>query len=158
MIACVTYSLDPNTMLWIKAFHVIFMVTWFAGLFYLPRLFVYHCEAPSGPEHARFSLMEKKLYAITTIGMVGTWIFAIAMLVANPAYLGIGLVGAKVGWLHAKIGLAVLLSGYHGWLGGTRRKFANGSNTRSARFYRWMNEVPAACLVVMVILAIVKPF
>lgn len=138
-------------MLWIKAFHVIFMVTWFAGLFYLPRLFVYHCEAPGGDEHARFRVMERKLYAITTIGMVGTWVFALSLIVAFPGYL-------QQGWLHAKILLAVLLSGYHGWLGATRRRFAAGRNTRPARFYRWMNEVPALFLVAMVILAIVKPF
>jgi putative membrane protein len=138
-------------MLWIKAFHVIFMVTWFAGLFYLPRLFVYHCEAPTGPEHARFCVMERKLYVISSFGMVLTWVFAIALIVSFPGYL-------QQGWLHAKIGLAVLLSGYHGWMGATRRKFANGLNTKSPTFYRWMNEVPAVFLVVMVILAEVKPF
>lgn len=139
-------------MLWIKAFHVIFMVTWFAGLFYLPRLFVYHCEVAAGSaEHARFCVMEKKLYAITTIGMLGTWVFAIALLMAFPGYL-------KQGWLHAKIPLVLVLSGYHGWLGATRRRFAAGTNARPARFYRWINEVPAVLLVAVVILAIVKPF
>lgn len=144
-------------MLWFKAFHVIFMVTWFAGTFYLPRLFVYHCEAPDGAEHARFCLMEQRLYRLTTIGMLGTWIFAIATLLsADPAYAKA--VYWSKGWLHAKIALAVLLSGYHGWLGATRRRFATGRNTHGPRFYRLMNEVPAVILVAVVILVIVKPF
>ena len=94
-------------MLWLKSFHVIFMVSWFAALFYLPRLFVYHCELrPDDVEsHARFGVMERKLYGIGLIAMIGTWLFAIALLVANHGYLQGG------GWLHAKIVLALLLSG-----------------------------------------------
>lgn len=141
-------------MLWLKSFHVIFMVSWFAALFYLPRLFVYHCELrPDDVEsHARFGVMERKLYGIGLIAMIGTWLFAIALLVANPGYFQGG------GWLHAKIVLALLLSGYYGWLKGLIRKFAAGQNTRSHTFYRWINEVPALLLVAMVILVIVKPF
>jgi putative membrane protein len=141
-------------MLWLKSFHVIFMVSWFAALFYLPRLFVYHCELRPDDEesHARFGVMERKLYGIGLIAMIGTWVFAIALLVANPGYFQSG------GWLHLKILLALALSGYYGWLKGLIRTFAAKANTRSHKFYRLINEVPAALLVVMVILVIVKPF
>lgn len=138
-------------MLWIKSFHVIFMVSWFAALFYLPRLFVYHCEVDDEAGHARFCVMERKLYGIGLIAMIGTWVFALALLVGNPAYL-------HFGWLHLKILLALVLSGYYGWLKSCMRRFAAHNNQRSARFYRLINEVPAVLLVAMVILAIVKPF
>lgn len=141
-------------MLWLKSFHVIFMVSWFAALFYLPRLFVYHCELrPDDAEsHARFGVMERKLYGIGLIAMIGTWLFAIALLVGNPGYFQGG------GWLHAKIALALALSGYYGWLKGVIRTFAAQQNRRSHKFYRLINEVPALLLVAMVILVIVKPF
>jgi putative membrane protein len=141
-------------MLWLKAFHVIFVVSWFAALFYLPRLFVYHCEVEAGDmgDHARFCTMERRLYGIGLIAMVGTWLFAIALLVENPSYLHSG------GWLHAKIALVVALSGYYGWLKACIRRFANGTNTKSPRYYRIANEIPAVLLVAIVILAIVKPF
>ncbi len=139
-------------MLWIKAFHVIFVVSWFAGLFYLPRLFVYHCEVQDAVGLARFGVMERKLYAIMTVGMIGTWLLGLTMIVLNPGYLHSG------GWLHVKIALVVLLSGYHGWLKTCVRRFAANVNRRSARFYRWINEVPALLLIAIVILVIVKPF
>lgn len=138
-------------MLWIKAFHVIFMVTWFAGLFYLPRLFIYHLEARSDTECKRFCTMERKLYAIMSIGMVLTWIFGLWLLALIPEYL-------KMGWLHAKLALVVALSAYHGWLKVNLRRFAAGTNTRSGAFWRWANEVPALVLIAAVILVIVKPF
>lgn len=138
-------------MLWIKAFHVIFMVTWFAGLFYLPRLFIYHLEARVPAEHARFCTMERRLYGIMTIGMLLTWAFGIWMLSLLPSYLG-------TGWLQAKLALVVALSGYHGWLKVNLRKFAAGAPAHSARFWRIANEVPAAALVAVVILVVVKPF
>ncbi|MGQ0620213.1 MAG: CopD family protein [Panacagrimonas sp.] len=137
-------------MLWIKSFHVIFMVTWFAGLFYLPRLFIYHLEAGSPTEHQRFCTMERKLYGITTIGMVLTWMFGVWILSLVPGYL-------QMPWLHTKLALVIALSGYHGWLKMNLRKFAVGTNRRSARFWRWANEVPALALVAIVILVIVKP-
>ncbi|GAC1628527.1 MAG: protoporphyrinogen oxidase HemJ [Nevskia sp.] len=139
-------------MLWIKAFHVIFMVSWFAALFYLPRLFVYHCEVSGEAEHARFCVMERKLYGLGLIAMIGTWAFAVALLAMNPAYLHSG------GWLHVKIALALILSGYYGWLKSRLRRFAAKTNPHSARFYRLINEVPALLLIAMVILVIVKPF
>ena len=138
-------------MLWIKAFHVIFMVTWFAGLFYLPRLFIYHLEAKSPEEHARFCTMERKLYAMMTIGMVLTWAFGIWMITLVPEYM-------KMGWLHAKLAIVIALSGYQGWLKVNLRKFAAGTNTHSGKFWRWVNEVPAIVLIAVVILVIVKPF
>jgi len=137
--------------LWVKAFHVIFVVSWFAGLFYLPRLFVYHCEVTAPAEQQRFQVMERRLYGITTIAMIGAWVFAIWMLLLNPGYF-------HAGWFHAKLTLAIVLSGYHGWLKSRIRRFAAGTNTASARFYRWINEVPALLLVAIVILVIVKPF
>lgn len=149
-------------MIWLKAIHVIFVVSWFAGLFYLPRLFVYHTQAlaapePVGSEHERFCVMERKLYGITTIGLLGTWIFGLATLfAANPAYAKAVFWG--MGWLHVKLALVLALSGYHGWLKVTLRKFAARSNTRSERYYRVMNEVPALVLIAVVILVIVKPF
>lgn len=138
-------------LLWIKAFHVIFMVTWFAGLFYLPRLFIYHLQATSETEHQRFCTMERKLYAIMTLGMLLTWAFGIWLITMVPEYM-------KMGWMHAKLALVIALSGYHGWLKVNLRKFAAGANTRSDRFWRWANEVPAVVLIAAVILVIVKPF
>jgi putative membrane protein len=138
-------------MLWIKAFHVIFMVTWFAGMFYLPRLFIYHLEAGTPAEHERFCRMERRLYGITTIGMVLTWAFGIWMLTLFPEYL-------RMGWLHAKLAVVLGLSGYHGWLKVNLRRFAAGTPAHSARFWRIANEVPAVALIAAVILVVVKPF
>jgi protoporphyrinogen IX oxidase len=137
--------------LWVKSFHIVFMVAWFAGLFYLPRLYVYHCEAAAGAEYQRFCIMERRLYAIMTIGMIGTWLFALWLLWLVPGYL-------QQGWLHAKLALAVLLSGYHGWLKTHMKAFAAGTNTRDGRFYRLINEVPVLFLIAMVVLVVVKPF
>lgn len=144
-------------MLWIKAFHVIFVVAWFAGLFYLPRLFVYHCEAGSESEHQRFCTMERRLYGLATIALLGTWGFGIATLLAADAHYARAVYWG-MGWLHAKLALVLALSGYHGWLKLRVRAFAERRNRASARFYRIMNEVPALALVAIVILVIVKPF
>lgn len=138
-------------MLWIKTFHVFFVVAWFAGLFYLPRLFVYHTQVTAPEEHARFSLMERRLYGMTTIGMIGTWTFGIWMLALQPGFM-------QMGWLHAKLTLVILLSGYHGWLKSNLRRFAAGQNQRSERYWRIANEVPAIALIAVLILVIVKPF
>lgn len=138
-------------MLWIKAFHIIFMVTWFAGLFYLPRLFVYHTEVTDEVGHQRFVTMERKLFLLMSIGMLGTWVCAILMLMSNTAYL-------QMGWVHAKLALAVLLVIYHHWLIVPMKQFRTRTNTRSARFYRLINEVPAVFLIAMVLLAVLKPF
>ena len=137
-------------MLWIKAFHIVFMMTWFAGLFYLPRLFVYHamCEDRAGNE--RFKLMERRLYyGIMAPGAVLTVIFGIWL------WLGYGITGA---WLHAKLALVVILIAYHLWSGKLLNDFKHDRNTRSHVWYRWFNELPTIILIVVVILAVVKPF
>jgi protoporphyrinogen IX oxidase len=137
-------------MLWLKAFHIIFLVTWFAGLFYLPRLFVYHCETVDDAGHQRFCTMERKLFAIASIGMLGTLVFGLWLWLAHWP---IG-----TGWIQAKIALAIGLVGYHHWLIAPMRAFRERRNQRSARFYRIVNELPAFFLVAMVLLAVLKPF
>lgn len=134
----------------LKAFHIIFMVTWFAGLFYLPRLFVYHCEVSDAENYQRFCLMEKRLFGLMSIGMAGTLVCGLWL------WLGYwGMPGPA--WLHAKFGLALLLVGYHHWLIMLMRAFRHRRNTRSARFYRLINEVPSVFLIAMVLLAVMKP-
>lgn len=142
-------------MLWIKAFHIFFMVTWLASLLYVPRLLVYHCEVKDDEGHARFCAMEKRLYMMGNIGMIGTWVLGIAML---TMWMSDGVAIGKMGWLHAKLTLVFILSGYHGWLKGRLRAFENKTNTKPASFYRVANEVPAVILLVVVILVVVKPF
>ncbi|MEQ1440683.1 CopD family protein [Fontimonas sp. SYSU GA230001] len=144
-------------MLWLKAFHVVFVVSWFAGLFYLPRLFVYHADTRDAAGHERFCIMERRLYGITTIGMLGSWGLGIAMLLAaDPAYAKAAY--WSMGWLHAKLAVALALSGYHGWLKTRVRAFAESRNDKSARYYRIANELPALALIAIAILVIVRPF
>jgi putative membrane protein len=139
-------------MLWLKALHIMAFVAWFAGLFYLPRLFVYHADAKPGSELSEtFKVMEYRLLtAIMTPAMIAVWI-------TGPwlAYL----MGAfSDGWLHAKIALVVLLSGYQGALSRWTRDFAADRNTHPAKFYRIINEVPTLFLVAIVLLVVLKPF
>ena len=137
-------------MLWIKAWHIIFMVTWFAGLFYLPRLFVYHAMSSDETSNARFKIMERKLfYGIMTPGAVLTIAFGLWL------WLGYGFSG---GWLHAKISLVVLLVLYHLYCGKLVRDFAHDRNQHGHVFYRWLNEAPVLALIAIVILVEVKPF
>jgi putative membrane protein len=138
-------------LLWLKAVHVMAMVTWFAGLFYLPRLFVYHADAsdPIGVE--RFRLMERRLFAIMTVGAVATVVFGSALLIAFPPYLAMG-------WVHVKLALVALLIAYHGYCYKLMRDFAQNRNARTARWYRLFNEVPSLFLIAIVALAVVKPF
>lgn len=138
-------------MLWLKAFHIIFVVTWFAGLFYLPRLFVYHSSAPDEIGHERFKVMERKLFAMMTIGGVLAALFGVLMIAAAPALL-------SAGWLHAKLGLVILLVGYHIWCYWIVRTFKENRNRRSERWYRVFNEVPSVLLIAIVLLAVLKPF
>ena len=138
-------------MLWLKAFHVIAMVTWFAGLFYLPRLFVYHADAGDWISVERFRTMERRLFMIMTVGAVLTVVLGIAMLVAAPAYL-------TMGWLHVKLTLVLLLIVYHGLCFKFVRDFAHDRKTRSAKWFRMFNEVPSVLLIGIVVLAVVKPF
>lgn len=136
-------------MLWLKALHVVFMVTWFAGLFYLPRLYVYHVTTADADGRARFEVMERRLFAIMTIGAIGTLAFGIAMIAAAPLYLAFG-------WLRLKLALVAALIGYHLWCYRLMRQLASGSG-RSQRWYRFFNEVPGLLLIAIVILAVVKP-
>jgi protoporphyrinogen IX oxidase len=137
-------------MLWLKALHIIFVVAWFAGLFYLPRLFVYHAQSSDAASDERFKVMERKLYrGIMTPCMVLTLVFGTWM------WLGYGFHG---GWLRAKLVLVVLLVGYHFWLGRLVADFAAGANRRGHVFYRWINELPLLLLSAIVILVVVKPF
>jgi len=137
-------------MLWIKALHLIFLVTWFAGLFYLPRLFVYHAMAEDETGKERFKVMERRLYyGIMTPGGVLTVVFGLWL------WLGYGFGG---GWMHAKLVLVAVLIAYHLWCGRLLDDFRHGRNTRSHVWYRWFNEVPTVILIVVVILTVVKPF
>jgi putative membrane protein len=142
-------------MLWLKSFHIVFVVAWFAGLFYLPRLFIYHLEASEPREHERFVTMERRLLAITHIGAAGALAFGIATLawwMTNaPGYF-------KQGWLHAKLALVVALIGYHLYCMKIARDFAARRNTRSSRWLRIFNELPALALIGIVLLVVVKPF
>lgn len=136
-------------MLWIKALHIIFVVSWFAGLFYLPRLFVNHAMDVDAATAERLTLMEQKLYrfmgplAILALAF-GTWL-----------WLGYGFSG---GWLYVKLALVVVLTIYHLYCGRLVKDFAQGRNRRSHVFYRWFNELPVLLLSAVVILVVVKPF
>jgi len=136
-------------MLWIKALHVIFMVTWFAGLFYLPRLFVYHTMSTDKTSIERFKIMERKLfYGIMTPGGVLTVIFGLWL------WIGYGVTG---GWMHIKFTLVLLLIAYHVYCGKLLNDFKADRNTRSHVFYRWFNEFPVLLMIAIIILVIVKP-
>ena len=137
-------------MLTVKALHIIFMVTWFAGLFYLPRLFVYHAMSEDEPSKERFKVMERKLFwGITTPGAVLTIVFGLWL------WLGYGFRG---GWLHAKLLLVVVLVGYHVWCGKLMIDFREGRNPHGHVWYRWFNEFPVLILVGSVFLVVLKPF
>ena len=126
------------------------MVTWFAGLFYLPRLFVYHADAHDSVGADRFRIMERRLFAIMTIGAVLTLVFGTAMLAVAPTYL-------TMGWLRAKLLLVALLIVYHLYCYKFTRDFAQDRNTRTPKWYRLFNEVPSLLLIGIVILAVIKP-
>jgi putative membrane protein len=138
--------------LWIKAFHIIAVIAWMAGLLYLPRLFVYHCETtPGTPESERFKVMERKLMrGIINPSMIAVWILGLTLSFITGAW--------HEGWFHAKFALVIAMSAIHVFDAMTLKAFARDANTRSARFYRIWNEVPALLMVAIVILAVVKPF
>jgi protoporphyrinogen IX oxidase len=138
-------------MLWLKAFHVVFVVTWFAGLFYLPRLFVYHVTTTDAPGLARFVLMERRLFAIMSVGALLAIALGVAMLILAPPYL-------QTGWLRAKLLLVAGLIAYHASCYGLMRGLRLGRRTHSQRWFRLYNEVPVLFLVAIVVLAVVKPF
>ena len=139
-------------MLWIKAFHVIFMVTWFGGLFYLPRLYVYHADTADRVSLERFKVMEKKLfYYIMTPGAVLTILFGLWLISYNlMGYL-------QMTWLQVNLGLVLLLLVYHVYLGKWLSDFKHDKNRHTSVFYRWVNEIPTVFLIGIVILAVVKP-
>lgn len=139
--------------LWLKALHIIAMVCWFAGLFYLPRLFVYHAMSEDDISRERFCVMERKLYrGIMQPSMIATVGLGIGLISLNPGYY------FSQGWMHGKLTLVLLLIGYHHVCGAQLKRFARGENQRSHVFYRWFNEAPVLVLLAIVILVIVRPF
>jgi putative membrane protein len=140
-----------HRMLWLKAFHVISVVMWFAGLFYLPRLFVYHVVTTDLPGIERFQVMERRLFVMMTIGGALSAIFGISMLIAAPGFLALG-------WIHAKLTLVAALIGYHIWCQRLMVALRNGANVHSQRWFRMFNEIPSVLLIAIVLLAVVKPF
>ena len=141
-------------MLWLKAFHIVFVVTWFAGLFYLPRLFVYHTQVTDEESRGRFELMERKLYGIMTLGGILALIFGLALL-----YFWASRVEGYFaqGWLHVKLTSIALLIGYHLYCKKLMNELKRGQG-KSHVWYRWYNEAPAVLLLVIVIVVVVKPF
>lgn len=138
-------------MLWLKAFHVVFVVTWFAGIFYLPRLFMYHAAASDALGIERFQMMERRLFWIMTIGASLTLLFGLSMIAVTPALLA-------TGWLRVKLLLVLSLIAYHVWCYRLMIDLRLGRNRRSSTWYRVFNEVPSLLLIAIVILAVVKPF
>ncbi|MCC7305054.1 MAG: protoporphyrinogen oxidase HemJ [Alphaproteobacteria bacterium] len=138
---------------WLRALHIIAVISWMAGMLYLPRLFVYHADAAKGSDKSEtFKIMERKLLKIIiNPAMIATFLFGILMLVANPVLL-------QGGWMHVKLTCVLLLSALHGFFAKTVKVFARDANTRPAKFYRWINEAPAVLMVIIVIMAVVKPF
>ena len=139
---------------WVKAFHVIAMVAWMAGMFYLPRLFVYHCDmVPGSAESERFKVMEYRLLKqIINPAMIATWVFG-GLLVLTP-----GVVDWSSGWWWVKFAAVLLMSGFHGAMSKWRRMFMEDRNTKTHKFYRIANEVPTLLLMIIVIMVIVLPF
>jgi protoporphyrinogen IX oxidase len=141
--------MEIGSMLWVLALHIIFMVTWFAGLFYLPRLFVYHAATSDVLSLQRFSIMERRLFTIMNIGAAATICFGLWLLfgwwIPPPT------------WLYAKLALVFLLILYHIYCGKLLMDFSHGNNRHSSRFYRWFNEIPALLLIAIVLLVVLKP-
>ena len=137
-------------MLWVKAFHIIFMVTWFAGLFYLPRLFVYHADCRDDIGHQRFLVMERKLYAIMTLGGALATFFGVWLLLKWHWPI-------SELWLQVKLVLVAALIAYHLYCGRLVKRFRAGDNRYSGVFYRWFNEFPALILIAVVLLAVLRP-
>ena len=138
--------------LWIKALHVISVIAWMAGMLYLPRLYVYHCDAePGGVQSETFKVMERRLLrAILNPAMIAAWVFGVMLVIHGELW--------REGWFHAKFVLLIAMSSVHGFFARWRRHFAADANRHDARFYRIMNEVPTVLLIAIVILAVVRPF
>jgi putative membrane protein len=139
---------------WILAFHLIDVMFWMAGMYYLPRLFVYHAEAmENGQPHEVFETMEAKLLRIImNPAMMAAWLFGILLLVRDGFWVNAGI------WMHIKLGAVIFMSAYHGFLAAMRKKFVSGVPPRSSRFFRLINEIPPVLTVIIVIMVIVRPF
>lgn len=137
-------------MLWLKAFHIVFVVAWFAGIFYLPRLFVYHAACRDAATRAQFKIMERRLFGMMTFGAVFAIGFALLLLIDVPGYL-------DSLWLRAKLACVALLIGYHVWCYRLMVDFREDRNTHSERWYRVFNELPLLLLIAIVLLAVLKP-
>jgi putative membrane protein len=141
-------------MLWVKAFHIIAVITWFAAIFYLPRLFVYHAAAEDSVSRERFKIMERKLYrGIMTPSMMVVLALGAWLISYSPSYYFI-----ETHWMHAKLALVALLIVYHFYCGHLVKVFRDDNNQRSHVFYRWFNEIPVFMLIAIVILVVVRPF
>jgi len=142
---------------WLKAFHIMAVIAWMAGMLYLPRLFVYHCEAPVGsPQSETFKVMERRLLkGIINPAMIAVWVLGITM-IWSAGWLGGEWL--EPGWLYAKVFFALVMSGVHGFLVGRVRDFTADKNQFSQKFYRIINEVPAVLVVLIVLLVVLKPF
>ena len=140
------------TYLWIKALHVLSIISWMVGMLYLPRLFVYHVGAPAGSTLAEtFAVMEKRLQRFIMLpALLVTWITGLTLATEGGWW--------KAGWLHGKLLLVLLLTGLHGYLSAERKRLASGTSRRDARFFRIVNEIPTVLLIGIVVLVIVKPF
>jgi len=138
-------------MLWLKAFHIIFIVTWFAGLFYLPRLFVYHALATEQSVRDTLKVMERKLMVMTHIGGALSILFGIGLLWGLPVWLGNG-------WMQVKLGLVLLLIAYHFWCSRLVKDLADDKINHTHVWYRWFNEFPVLILIPVVLLVVLKPF
>jgi putative membrane protein len=137
--------------LWLKGLHIVFVVTWFAGLFYLPRLFIYHTTANDALSRARFVTMERRLFVIMTIGAVLASAFGISLLVSNPVLL-------QIGWVQIKLVLLAGLIIFHWRCFSWMRRLRDGEPTTDTRWLRWFNEIPTVLLIAIVLLAVLKPF
>lgn len=139
--------------LWLKVAHLFSLIAWMAALFYLPRLYVYHADAPVGSAQSEtFKVMERRLLkGIMTPAMIGTWVFGLWLAIAGSWFTDGTL------WLHVKLLLVIALSGFHGACAAWRKAFAEDRNTRPARFYRIANELPTLALIVILVLVVVKP-
>ncbi len=139
---------------WVKALHILSIIAWMAGMLYLPRLFVYHADAVVGSDKSEtFKVMERRLYrGITTPAMVASWLFGLWLA------FGFGIVDFSQGWMWLKAVMVLALSGIHGWYGRLTRDFANDRNTRPAKFFRLINEIPFVLAIIIVIAVVVRPF
>jgi putative membrane protein len=150
----VTFDVLAPFYLWTKSLHLISVIAWMAGLFYLPRLFIYHMQVPVADARSElFKVMERRLLkAIMNPAMIATWLFGI-LLVLTP-----GAVDWTAGWWHLKLTAVLVMSGFHGMLGAARKRFEADGRPRTEKAWRWLNEVPTLLMIVIVIMVIVKPF